>query len=238
MSLEVIRPDYRTRAQVILEEMRDRISTGVLAPGARLLLKPISEEFGCSEIPVREALRALQAEGLITVIPHTGAFVSAPNIDELVELTEVRSILEPEATVAAAPYIDAVMIAKLREMLAEMRTLGEQNAAQEYGRLNRRFHTFILDKTPNQKMAALVKDLWGQADRGRLVYKKGPGFLGESMRQHTEIVDAIECKDLARLREIVAAHSQYGLNAVRSLAAEAALDSSATAVSKKQETRR
>lgn len=232
MSLEVIRPDYRTRAQVILEEMRDRISTGVLAPGARLLLKPISEEFGCSEIPVREALRALQAEGLITVIPHTGAFVSAPNIDELVELTEVRSILEPEATVAAAPYIDAVMIAKLREMLAEMRTLGEQNAAQEYGRLNRRFHTFILDKTPNQKMAALVKDLWGQADRGRLVYKKGPGFLGESMRQHTEIVDAIECKDLARLREIVAAHSQYGLNAVRSLAAEAALDSSATAVSK------
>lgn len=232
MSLEVIRPDYRTRAQLILEEMRDRISTGVLAPGARLLLKPISEEFGCSEIPVREALRALQAEGLITVIPHTGAFVSAPNIDELVELTEVRSILEPEATVAAAPYIDAVMIAKLRDMLAEMRTLGEQNAAQEYGRLNRRFHTFILDKTPNQKMAALVKDLWGQADRGRLVYKKGPGFLGESMRQHTEIVDAIECKDLARLREIVAAHSQYGLNAVRSLAAEAALDSSATAVSK------
>lgn len=232
MSLEVIRPDYRTRAQVILEEMRDRISTGVLAPGARLLLKPISEEFGCSEIPVREALRALQSEGLITVIPHTGAFVSAPNIDELVELTEVRSILEPEATVAAAPHIDAGMIAKLREMLAEMRILGEQNAAQEYGRLNRRFHVFILDKTPNQKMAALVKDLWGQADRGRLVYKKGPRFLDESMRQHTEIVDAIERKDLARLREIVAAHSQYGLNAVRSLAAEAALDSSKTAVTK------
>lgn len=236
MSLEVIRPDYRTRAQVILEEMRDRISTGVLAPGDRLLLKPMAEEFGCSEIPVREALRALQAEGLITVIPHTGAFVSAPNIDELVELTEVRSILEPEATVAAAPHIDAGMILKLRAMLAEMRVLGEQNAAQEYGRLNRRFHTFILDKTPNQKMAALVKDLWGQADRGRLVYKKGPRFLDESMRQHTEIVDAIERKDLARLRTIVAAHSQYGLNAVRSLAAQAALDGTAAAVTK-QETR-
>ena len=234
MSLEVIRPDYRTRAQVILEEMRDRISTGVLAPGARLLLKPMAEEFGCSEIPVREALRALQAEGLITVIPHTGAFVSAPNIDELVELTEVRSILEPEATVAAAPHIDAGMIAKLREMLTEMRVLSEQNAAQEYGRLNRRFHTFILDKTPNQKMAALVKDLWGQADRGRLVYKKGPRFLDESLRQHTEIVDAIERKDLARLRTIVAAHSQYGLNAVRSLAAQAALDSGATAAAKEE----
>ena len=143
MSLEVIRPDYRTRSQVILEELRDRISTGTLAPGDRLLLKPISEEFGCSEIPVREALRALQSEGLITVIPHTGAFVSAPNIDELVELTEVRSILEPEATVAAAPHIDAKMVAKLRDMLAEMRRLMKRNAAEDYGRLNRRFHTAL-----------------------------------------------------------------------------------------------
>ena len=223
MSLEVIRPDYRTRAQVILEELRDRISTGTLAPGDRLLLKPISEEFGCSEIPVREALRSLQAQGLITVIPHTGAFVSAPNIDELVELTEVRSILEPEATVAAAPHIDAHMISLLRQMLDEMQKLIERNAAEEYGRLNRRFHTSIVNKAPNQKLVSLVKDLWGQADRGRLVYKKGPSFLDESMRQHTEIVDAIEEKDLTRLRQIAAAHSQYGLNAVRSLAAEAAL---------------
>lgn len=226
LPLEVIRPDYRTRAQVILEELRDRISTGTLAPGDRLLLRPISEEFGCSEIPVREALRALQSEGFINVIPHTGAFVSAPNIDELVELTEVRSILEPEAIVAAAPHIDVLMIAKLREMLLEMRSLTHQNASEDYGRLNRRFHTFILDRAPNKKLVSLVKDLWGQADRGRLVYKKGPSFLDESMRQHTEIVDAIEGRDLARLRQIVASHSQYGLNAVRSLAAE--LPSSST----------
>ena len=224
MSLEVIRPDYRTRAQVILEELRDRISTGALAPGERLLLRPISEEFGCSEIPVREAMRALQSEGLISVIPHTGAFVSAPNIDELVELTEVRSILEPEATMAAAPHIDAAMIATLREMLSEMQSLIDRSAAEEYGRLNRRFHTFILSKAPNQKLVSLVKDLWGQADRGRLVYKKGPGFLGESMRQHTDIVDAIEGKDLVRLRQLVVSHSQYGLDAVRSLAAQAALE--------------
>jgi DNA-binding GntR family transcriptional regulator len=132
----------------------------------------------------------------------------------------VRSILEPEAMVAAAPHIDAGMIARLREMLSEMRSLTDQNASEDYGRLNRHFHTFILNKAPNKKLVSLVMDLWGQADRGRLVYKKGPGFLDESMRQHTEIVDAIEDKDLARLRRLTASHSQYGLNAVRSLAAE------------------
>jgi DNA-binding GntR family transcriptional regulator len=208
---------------VILEELRDRISAGALAPGERLLLKPISEEFGCSEIPVREALRALQSEGLINVIPHAGAFVSAPNIDELIELTEIRGILEPEATVAAAPYIGAELMTELRQMLAEMSRLVQQNASEEYGRLNRRFHGVILNKAPNQKLVALVKDLWGQADRARLVYRKGPGFLVESVRQHTQIVDAIAEQDLATLRRLVAAHSQYGLDAVRSLAAEAAL---------------
>jgi DNA-binding GntR family transcriptional regulator len=207
---------------VILEALRDRISAGVLAPGGRLLLKPISEEFGCSEIPVREALRALQAEGFINVIPHLGAFVTAPNIGELVELTEVRGILEPEATVAAAPYIDAQMLALLRAMLAEMDRLIESGANDEYGRLNRRFHSFILDRAPNQKLVSLVKDLWGQADRGRLVYQKGPQFLVESVRQHTAIVDAIARKDYLALRQLVVEHSQYGLSAVRSLAEAAA----------------
>ena len=225
MASEVIRPDYRTRAQLVLDELRDRIATGALAPGDRLLLKPISEEFGCSEIPVREALRSLQSEGLINVIPHAGAFVSAPNIDELVELTEIRSILEPEATVAAAPHITAPMIATLRDMLEEMRLLIGAEGTQEYGRLNRRFHTFILDRAPNRKLVELVKDLWGQADRGRLVYKKGPQFLEESVRQHSAIVDAIERKDLIRLRHLVASHNQFGLDAVRSLAAQAAAKS-------------
>jgi DNA-binding GntR family transcriptional regulator len=215
------RSEYRTRSQVVLEDLRDRISAGTLAPGDRLLLKPISEEFGCSEIPVREALRALQAEGYISVIPHVGAFVTAPNIDELVQLTEIRAILEPEATVAAAPHINAELQAQLRDMLAEMRELIGNGASEEYGRLNRRFHGFILERAPNQKMVSLVKDLWGQADRGRLVYKKGPEFLVESVRQHADIVDAIARRDYPALREMVVAHSQYGLNAVRSLAAEA-----------------
>ncbi len=194
----------------------------MLPPGDRLLLRLISEEFGCSEIPVREALRALQAEGLINVIPHVGAFVTAPNIGELVELTEVRSILEPEATVAAAPYITTEMLGLLRDMLAEMSRLIETGASDEYSRLNRRFHNFILERAPNQKLVSLVKDLWGQADRGRLVYQKGPEFLVESVRQHTAIVDAIAQKDYPALRQLVVEHSQYGLSAVRSLAEAAA----------------
>lgn len=224
MSVAAVPQAYKTRAQIILEELRGRISAGVLAPGERLLLKSIAGQFGCSEIPVREALRSLQSEGLINVIAHSGAFVSAPDIDELVQLTEIRSILEPEAAVAAAPHIDAEMLVVLRAMLSEMSGLVKQDAWEECGRLNRRFHFSILDRTPNIKLVSLIKDLWGQADRARLVYAKGAEFLDESVRQHVDIVDAIEEKDLATVRQMVTAHSQFGLNAVRSLAAKVALN--------------
>ena len=224
MSKVAISPGYRTMSQMIAEDLQDRISAGTLAPGERLLLKSLSEQFGCSEIPVRDALRTLQSAGLINVVPHKGAFVNAPNVYELVQLTEIRSLLEPEATIAAVPHSDAEMIDCLRAMLSEMSALVEQGDWAEYGRLNRRFHDFILDRSPNQKLVSLVKDLWGQADRARLVYMKGPEFLVESVRQHTSIVDALEQKDSAKLRQLVAAHSEFGLNAVRSLAAEAELN--------------
>jgi DNA-binding GntR family transcriptional regulator len=235
LSANLIRPEYRTRAQVILESLRDRISSGILPTGERLLLRTLSEEFGCSEIPVREALRTLQAEGFINVIPHIGSFVSAPNISELVELTEIRSILEPEATVRAAPHVDAQTLSRLRDLLAQMRKLAQAGASEECGRVNRRFHVCILERSPNQKMISLLKDLWGQADRARLVYRKGPEFLAESMRQHALIVDAIAQKDLSGLRQLVTDHCQYGLNAVRSLAAEAAAGSATAAVAEKGE---
>jgi DNA-binding GntR family transcriptional regulator len=223
-----IRPaPFKTRVQHVLHELRTRIMDGVLAPGTRLLLKPIAESFGCSEIPVREAFRSLESEGLITVLPHVGAFVSLPKVDDLVHLTEIRSLLEPEATVSAAACIDKAAIVTLREMLADMADMLERRSYEEYGRLNRRFHEFIMDRAPNQRLVTLIKEVWSQCERARLVYQKGQDFLVESLHHHVDIVDAIERRDLAALRTLVTMHSQYGLDAVRSLAAGEAVCSPA-----------
>lgn len=214
---EVRRLDFRTKAKIVFDGLKDRIVSGGLPPGARLTLKPIAEEFECSEIPVREAFRSLQAAGLIELVPHTGAFVAGIDVEALSELTEIRAILEPEATAAAVGHMDTATLATLRAMLDQMRKFAGRNAAADFGRINRQFHDLILTKCPNRQLAALVGDLWARADRGFLVYRNGAQFLQEALKQHIEILDAIESGDVETVRRRAGEHSRFGLEAVRSL---------------------
>lgn len=216
--VQIQRVEFRTKAQIVFDELRRRIAVGELAPGERLLLKAIAEEFDCSEIPVREAFRSLAAIGFVDLIPHGGAHVSGLRADELIELTEIRAILEPEATAAAMPHIGATALKDLECFLDEMDDAAAQCDGALYGRLNRRFHARIIEHCPNQKLVALVTDLWERAERGRIVFRDDPAHLDHSTGQHREIVAAIVARDETRLRNVAIAHSRFWLDAVRRLA--------------------
>jgi DNA-binding GntR family transcriptional regulator len=212
------RIEFRTKAHIVFDELRQRISAGALIPGERLLLRSIANEFGCSEIPVREAFRSLAAGGFVQLIPHGGAHVSAPNVTEIAELTQIRALLEPEATWLAAQQLDATAIADLDAILIQMAAVASPEHASEYGALNRRFHDGILSHCSNIKLAVMIGDLWDRAERGRLVYLKGASFIADSLAQHTEMVRLIRTRDFDALRELSIRHSQFGLDAVRDLA--------------------
>jgi DNA-binding GntR family transcriptional regulator len=212
------RVEFKTKAHIVFDELRRRISSGVLVPGERLLLKSVAGEFGCSEIPVREAFRSLAAGGFVELIPHGGAHVSSPNVSEIAELTQVRALLEPEATYLAAPLMDAAALQELEALLVSMAAVASADQAPEYGALNRRFHDCILAFCPNAKLKAMIADLWDRAERGRLVYLRGTEFIADSMAQHTEMVRLIKARDFTALRELSVRHSQFGLDAVRDLA--------------------
>jgi DNA-binding GntR family transcriptional regulator len=216
---DVRKAEFRTKSQIVFDELKRRIVAGVLSPGTRLLLRPIALEFECSEIPVREAFRSLEASGLVQLVPHGGARVSELCVDDLVELTEIRAMLEPAATVAGAARIDENGLRELEGMIERMAGLADDNDAEAYGRLNRRFHSTIIRHCPNRKLVGLVNDLWDRAERALLVYRKGPEFLCESLKQHAEMVRLIRTGDLDGLRDLSRAHSQFGLEAVRGLAA-------------------
>jgi DNA-binding GntR family transcriptional regulator len=210
--------EFRTKAQIVFDELRRRIVAGTLKPGERMLLKSVAEEFECSEIPVREAFRSLAAIALVDLVPHGGAHVSVLRVEDIIELTEIRALLEPEAVTAALPHIGAQALAQLEELQSEMEAVAARADGVDFGRLNREFYGLIIDHSPNRKLAALINDLWARAERGRVVFRKGSEHLRISLDQHREMLAAIRAGRTSDLMRIATAHSQFGLQAVRQLA--------------------
>src|SRR4051794_23405426 len=92
------RPSHTTKTEMIFQDLHSRINSGAYSAGKRLILRELAEEFGCSQIPVREAVNSLASLGLVVIVPHEGAHVAEVRLTELIEITEIRLILEREAT--------------------------------------------------------------------------------------------------------------------------------------------
>lgn len=214
---QISRVEFRTKAQIVFDELRRRIVAGILEPGERLLLRPIAEEFECSEIPVREAFRSLAAAGFVDLVPHGGAHVCALRVEEIIELTEVRAILEPEATIAAMPHIGATAVRELGGILNDMEAAAGRGDSAAYGKLNRKFHARIIEHCPNSKLVCMIKDLWDRAERGRLVFRDA-SHISESLAHHRDMLAHIANQNATALRRVVTDHSQFWLAAVRRLA--------------------
>ncbi len=217
-SLMVVEPQpFRTKAQIVTDALQRQIMFGALAPRQRLLLRDVARQFGCSEIPVRDAFRALSAMGLITLIPHGGAFVAPFDLQELVDLTAVRALLEPEATCQAAARITPEALDELDALNVEMRQCIDTLRVDEFGLLNRRFHSRIIGFAHNRCLVEEIEGLWDRAQRGRLVYARGLPHLLQSHEQHTAIIALLREGDLEALRAASMAHSRFGLAAIREL---------------------
>lgn len=208
---------YRTKAQIVADELRERIVAGELMPRQRLVLRQLADEFGCSEIPIREALSSLASKGLIELVPHGGAHVTEIDTQELIELTEVRVLIEPPATVLAARRLPAAVLPRLNAMLKQMeRQLIRGNAAA-YGALNREFHDMILEHCPNRRLLELVRGTRDRASRGRAVYATVPEHMKTSLSHHRRMVELIARRQYDELREVSEIHMLHVLSAVQHL---------------------
>jgi len=211
--------DFQTKTQVIFTELKQRILEGSLTPGERLLLKAVAEEFRCSEIPVREAFRSLEARGFVELIPHSGAYVTSLRVDEIFQYTQIRALLEPEASFLAAPHIDKAAIKQLKAVNAEMIDPRKGKTAARYSELNRTFHRIILSFCPNPKLVAIIDDVWDRGERGSKVFERGPAFIAEATRQHSQMIAAIAARDFEGLRALAGQHAQFNLDAISTLMA-------------------
>ncbi|MCC5979169.1 MAG: GntR family transcriptional regulator [Salinarimonas sp.] len=186
------------------QKLLDAIRNGDLQPGARLIETELAIRFGVSRTPIREAIRQLEADGLVVHLPRLGAAVRSLDYAEVMELYEMRAVLESTAARLAARAASEVEIAELAALNAEMAQAGDDTALV-YG-LNRQFHLTLLDAAKNRfltkSMAALQKTL--------LIL--GPSTLAERERadeaiiEHEALLDALRRRDCAGAEAIMRAH--------------------------------
>lgn len=186
MTDDIEAPQGQTAYRRLLEEIR----SGALSPGARLRETDLAERLGISRTPVREAIRQLEADGLVTHMPRQGATIRALDYGEVIELYEMRAVLEGTAARLAARAASAIELEELAALNDELAAAPPGPQARE---LNRQFHRTLLDAARNRflvkSMSVLQKTL--------LIL--GPSTLAEAERA----ADAVE-EHAAILRGLVA----------------------------------
>jgi DNA-binding GntR family transcriptional regulator len=182
---------YVSKTDLVAALIRELIITGELDPGEQLRQRDLAHRFGVSQTPVREAMRRLESEGLLTCDTYRGFTVVAPDVGRVEENFQIRAALESLGAALAARKIDAGGLARLRELNGQMRALADDDPA--YLELNREFHFTVYSCARSPLLLSLMRLLWASLHGGPRVSRSH----AESARQHDEILAALADRDEA-----------------------------------------
>ena len=182
-----------SKSQQAYEAVKARIVEGTYSPGYRLVLGSIAKDLGVSVVPVREAIRRLEAEGLVTFERNVGATVAGIDPTEYLYTMQTLSIVEGAATALSAPLIDAVAIARARSVNEQMRECLNHFDPVRFTRLNQDFHSILFEHCPNPHILDLVHRGWNRLAALRSsTFRFVPGRAHESVNEHVALLQLIE----------------------------------------------
>jgi DNA-binding GntR family transcriptional regulator len=181
----------------VAEELRQMIISGELAPRSSLSEMALSQTFGVSRTPIREALKQLQIEGLVEVRPRVGTFVAAPSRREITELFQMKELLEGAAARLLAFRGNVPETQKLAATMQAADAAVRDGDSERYEELVHQFHDLIITGADNSKLEAHYRTLMNQLAYARLVRTAlaQPGRLSESDHEHHRVLDLILAKD-------------------------------------------
>lgn len=192
---------------LVLHEIRQSILSGVLAPGEPFVVQSLTEKLGVSHVPVREALRQLEAQGLITLSPSRSAVVAALDSEDLHGVYRLRQWIEPElAALSAGQRSDADLerlSALLDGMFSEPMTEGQWD-------LHRDFHQLLVQPAAGEWDLRILSGLWYASERFTRLLLDHVAMGDDSVRHrrgaHADLLDAARDRDATRLRDAVRGH--------------------------------
>jgi DNA-binding GntR family transcriptional regulator len=199
----------------ILERLRDLIVEGELTPGAKIPEAELCVRFGVSRTPLREALKALAAEGLVTLLPNRGAIITKTTLEEIDELFPIMGALEALAGEMACARITNAEVAALRRDHLKMVKHFERGDWIAYTKLNRAIHEAIFTAAGNSALSALYQQLLVRTHAVRFVAKKSAQRWREAVDDHEKMMLAIDKRNGKTLARLLALHLKHKADSVR-----------------------
>ncbi|WP_168625624.1 GntR family transcriptional regulator [Cryobacterium sp. BB307] len=182
-----------SKSQLAYRTIKERISDGSYSPGYRLVLGRIAEELGVSAVPVREAIRLLEAEGLVQFERNVGAQVAMLDPTEYQVTMQTLALVEGFATAVSAPHMTPDDVARARAINDAMALTLEHFDPATFTRLNLDFHAVLFESCPNPHVLDLVHRGWARMRALReSTFSFVPGRARESVQEHAELLDLIE----------------------------------------------
>ncbi len=199
----------------VADQPRSRIGAHVLAPGAWIDEQSLANEFGISRTPMREAIKVLAAEGLITMKLRRGAYVTEVNRGDLEQIFTVLSLLEGEAAKEAATKAKESDLNALDDLHLRLEKAAADRNLDLFFEINVRFHERIISIAANPWMTSVIDDLRKVLKLQRRDSLSRSGRLQQSLSEHREILKALLKRDPLAAKEAMRTHLAHGLEAAK-----------------------
>jgi DNA-binding GntR family transcriptional regulator len=212
--------DYKPLRELVFEAVREAIIEGRLTPGERLMEIQLAEDLGVSRTPVREAIRKLELEGFVVMIPRKGAYVADISLKEISDVFEIRGALEGLAAELAAERASEERIEQMERCLVELAEMIESKNPDSIVEVDARFHEHLYASSRNDRLSQILSLLREQIQRFRTRTMTHPARVKVALDEHRGIVEAVAARQGELARRLAQEHIESAENFLMTLLAQ------------------
>ncbi len=197
---------YQPLRDMVFDVLMSAIMSGQLSPGERLLEVQLAEEMGVSRTPVREAIRRLELEGFVVMLPRKGAYVAGLSIDDVENVYEIRTALETLAVKLAAQRMQDEDYRLLDALAERMQATWQEGDVEAWVKLDANFHELLYKFSRNDRLVQLMSNVMEQISRYRIISLANVEVRHNSLAEHQNVISALRRRDSEAAVEAAAQH--------------------------------
>lgn len=200
----------RSLPSAVADKLREQIIRGEIPEGAQLRQDAIATQYQVSRIPVREALRQLDAEGLIAIVPNRGAIVPALSPNDIGELFSIRALLEPEVLKLSIPHLTVEDFSEADAVLQEyVSELSRQDHVSAWGRLNWQFHSILYSRANQPRFMAIIRNVNNSGERYTRLQLYLTHGVKRANEEHHQILELCRQRNVAAACDLLREHIRH-----------------------------